>query len=304
MAARMTFIVDTCRAAGSPCLKTAGNRVDAAIITSAEFYSIDVADVYVLCVFRLYLRRPPTRLKYISRRRNALLPTQKNLPLMTSAGFACSSHDPARLMAVIERDGCECLLQRSATSGGTALHEACGMSTKRHDVINAVDRLVAIILSNAVGRTTVNQKDVFGRTPLFLVAQSARHPNARQTRAMLLLLQHGAQPGCNSLRYTTVDRPGSALLRLYRRMQSFFNATDCESASGWRPHLNCMLPRVFRDALRAIVILRKARRRGGSAFPDACLCILPEELMQYLFLFITCRPLENAWLPSTVRSYI
>jgi hypothetical protein len=82
-----------------------------------------------------------------------------------------------------------------------------------------------------------------------------------------------------------------------------------ESVGAWRPHKHIEYPKDLRARIRTVAILAKARttndarskrhrRRMGdrsltSTFAKACLELLPEELMQYVFVFITGSPVAQ-----------
>ncbi len=65
----------------------------------------------------------------------------------------------------------------------------------------------------------------------------------------------------------------------------------------WRPVLHGTFPPRVREGVRTILVLRKARDTKKSTekmmyarYPSACLCLLPEELMQYLFIYVCSIP--------------
>lgn len=78
---------------------------------------------------------------------------------------------------------------------------------------------------------------------------------------------------------------------------------------GWRPHQHADLTPCYRAAMRTLVVLAKARPKKEreiiraedgcrvllARYPCACLELLPEELLQYIFVFITAFPVPAAW---------
>jgi hypothetical protein len=82
-----------------------------------------------------------------------------------------------------------------------------------------------------------------------------------------------------------------------------------ESVGAWRPRKHIEYPKDLRARIRTVAILAKARttndarskrhrRRMGdrsltSTFAKACLELLPEELLQYVFVFITASPVAQ-----------
>jgi hypothetical protein len=78
---------------------------------------------------------------------------------------------------------------------------------------------------------------------------------------------------------------------------------------GWRPHRQADLTPLYRRAMRTLVVLAKARPKKEreiictdngcrvllSRYPRACLELLPEELLQFLFVFVTAFPVPAAW---------
>ena len=54
----------------------------------------------------------------------------------------------------------------------------------------------------------------------------------------------------------------------------------------WRRHKHARFPRAARAGLRTLMILRKAQRESDYRYPQAGLCALPEELMQYMFVLV------------------
>jgi hypothetical protein len=70
----------------------------------------------------------------------------------------------------------------------------------------------------------------------------------------------------------------------------------------WRPHKQACFPRGYRAAMRTLVVLAKARTPAlddaselHSHYPSACLDLLPEELLQYLFAYVTSAHVPDVW---------
>jgi len=77
------------------------------------------------------------------------------------------------------------------------------------------------------------------------------------------------------------------------------------SLGEWRPRLHHRFPRRYRMAMRTLVILAKARAVENEAaavvalpparYQQACLELLPEELLQYMYAFVTAAPVPDFW---------
>jgi hypothetical protein len=75
----------------------------------------------------------------------------------------------------------------------------------------------------------------------------------------------------------------------------------------WRPKYHAEYPKQYRAAMRTLLMLAKTYMSGSSCgkqpckelvarFPQTCLALLPEELLQYLYALITVEPLVHYWI--------
>lgn len=68
----------------------------------------------------------------------------------------------------------------------------------------------------------------------------------------------------------------------------------------WRPRFHGLYPRGYRRAIRCLVMLAKARESADVAsemrYSHAALCRLPEELLQYLCVWLTMWPTFTPWV--------
>ena len=74
-------------------------------------------------------------------------------------------------------------------------------------------------------------------------------------------------------------------------------------AGEWRPHLHYKFPLGYREAMRTLVVLAKARDVDPtdsshlvSHYPQACLDLLPEEVLQFLFALVTSEDHVQKWI--------
>lgn len=179
--------------------------------------------------------------------------------------------------------------------------DTCGwrwLEEKRH-------KLIAWIISHRDGRKTLDWGDDLGVTPLIMAIASGA-----PFRTVDLLLREGADPtmckvnGSDARSWAVAfDRRHINSLIAYRVLEWPVN-----SVGEWRPHLQSRFPRTYRRATRTLLILAKARdmeksteKMWYSCHPQACLGLLPEELLQYLFALLTCAPHEKGWLPEIER---
>lgn len=77
----------------------------------------------------------------------------------------------------------------------------------------------------------------------------------------------------------------------------------------WRPSQAAAFPRSYRSAMRTLLILAKARpraqrrvivgedgtRRINARYLQGCLHLLPEEILQYLFAYVSVAPVPDVW---------
>ena len=65
----------------------------------------------------------------------------------------------------------------------------------------------------------------------------------------------------------------------------------------WRPRKHAGYPPAVRAAVRTMHMLARARRdaNNNNAREQSCLSLLPEEVIQYLYTFITAAPVCSMW---------
>jgi len=85
---------------------------------------------------------------------------------------------------------------------------------------------------------------------------------------------------------------------------SYVHTLSVLAVGEWRPHLQHLFPRRYRSALRTLAVLAKARvvattvdvrARPPARYPQACLQLMPEEILQYMFTFVTAAPVPDGW---------
>ena len=155
-------------------------------------------------------------------------------------------------------------------------------------------KLVADILNHSKeARDTVNWHTDNDNSPLFLCAYFNYITTAR------LLIAHGADLADKHQGLTLVQH---ARLRGHTAMAEFLERTAYDNklvAIGeWRPRNAHCFPPSFRDAMRTLVVLGKAYDRvdGITRYPQACLDLLPEELLQHIFAYVTSVPNSDMWI--------
>jgi hypothetical protein len=169
---------------------------------------------------------------------------------------------------------------------------------------------------------TLDWQDDMGFTALHHAAATALH----STAVVCALLRFDANAGLRNNRDAiarNVLKPNmSSVCRasLYAILENAGNAYNILPRSGWRPRLQRRLPRPYRDATVTLVILAKCHRvrfhqestrtyfedrievvrrttlERNVRYPQTCLELLPEELLQYLFVWITSVPVPPCWL--------
>ncbi len=194
---------------------------------------------------------------------------------------------------------CGANLQLKGRHGCTPLYWVCrGHQKNRTD-------MVAWFLSKSVDvRSTVNWANVHGWTPLHVAASCA------SSSAVRVLLKHGANPTLTN----GVGETPSELARLEdwrigtaKVLEAAERAHSVLALGEWRPHRQVTFPRHYRAAMRTLVILAKAHKSGAiekdgdgkrvilCRYECACLDLLPEELLQYLFAYITTPEVPDVW---------
>jgi ankyrin repeat protein len=183
------------------------------------------------------------------------------------------------------------LLRRETFAGMTPLHLACWSLRDEHM------NIIAWLLSHKEARATVNWEDTVGSTPLHEAADN------ESVGVIWLLLKHGAdltfknEEGHTPVAFARSEGNWKAveILEAAERAQVVLHLGE------WRPHKQACFPRGYRAAMRALVVLAKARKPNTAIGPDceryprACLDLLPEELLQYLFAYITTPHVPDTW---------
>ncbi len=186
---------------------------------------------------------------------------------------------------------CGARLQRVSWGALTPLYLACWGPGGRAD-------LVVWLLSHKDARDTVNWVTSQGCTPLHEAAY-------RGSIALIrVLLKHGADL---TLQNAEGDTPENAAWREGMKESALFLGEAAERAHAvlqlgeWRPHKQSRFPPGYRAAMRTLVVLAKARKPNVplaldcERYPHSCLSLLPEELLQYLFAYITTPHVPDVW---------
>ncbi len=203
-------------------------------------------------------------------------------------------------------------LQKRSAAGTTPLLWACHTERKlisqreRKTTQKKRAALVAWILSHSDGRGTLNLATGAGQTPLIVALDSST-----SDKIVHMLLCKGADPtlrdagGRDAQHYAMTKRRLVCTILLVNGVREW----PVTSVGEWRPHLQARFPRTYRRTMRTLLVLGKARDGEKSTekmwhmrYPRASLCLLPEELLQYLFALITCAPLPIEWLPAAFPS--
>ncbi len=209
---------------------------------------------------------------------------------------ACSRGDLQVAKALLELGADETAKEKD---GSTALINAClGDEEERAELVKWLLRQAEVLAS-------IDDMWAGGDTALHMAAV---HDNKA---AVLVLLCFGADRAKRLIWGITAamraeqdgDGPGrEEVAQLIRSMQII-------PKNEWRPRKHICFPLAYREAIKTILILRKACKHkicitceGAPRYllvpryPESCLTILPEELMQYLFVWITSIPLPEEWI--------
>lgn len=125
----------------------------------------------------------------------------------------------------------------------------------------------------------ITLKDKKGRTPLQMLSVLVRRPHTRDEAVKMLILE-------------AAERAYAVLM-----------------IGEWRPWTHIHFPPKYRAAMCTLVVIAKAQARQQrdtvdntdgtrcivSRFPQACLNLLPEELLQQLFVYITLPAVPDVW---------
>ena len=187
------------------------------------------------------------------------------------------------------------LLQKDAF-GYTPLLFCCDVSREsRADILYY---LLTHPTYGADARTTVNWADDEGCTPLHAAVMNKGIASVR------LLLKHNADLAVRYLNNTSMEEASRslncgdivALLAAAERTQAVL------AIGAWRPYRHTQFPHGYQQAMQTLVCLAKARNLAKSTqemlvpqYPQACLYLLPEELLQYLYTCITQAPVPEQW---------
>ena len=176
-----------------------------------------------------------------------------------------------------------------------------------HDVVqHGFCAMVRVLLKHGAD---ITQKDVDGNTALHLASTYGYIAIAR------ILLRHGANPSSkNNNGKTPAEQvhslamctPHQVVKNVMSVMVALLHTAERAQAvlviGAWRPHLQPCFPHAYRAAMCTLVVLAKARTPAPedaselhSHYSVACLDLLPEELLQYLFAYITTPHVSGAW---------
>ncbi len=182
-------------------------------------------------------------------------------------------------------------LLRMNKYGQTALHLACCSAQS--------GSIVEWLLSQfAEARTTVNWADCSGWTPLNSTVYWGKTDRVR------ILLLYGADATWRGVDNLTpaqwARRRGDTAVA--EMLETAERAHTVLALGEWRPHRQACFPPGYRAATRTLVVLSKARTPAPentaelrSHYPRACLDLLPEELLQYLFAYLTTPHVPDVW---------
>ncbi len=106
------------------------------------------------------------------------------------------------------------------------------------------------------------------------------------------------------VRYFITDLYFRPRKRSYKKvlaaLEHGINVRRVRNVGGWRPHNAHLFPCKYRSAMRTLLLLAKCRHvvngKQVERFPRACLELLPEELLQWIYGFITGENVEPTWL--------
>ncbi len=200
---------------------------------------------------------------------------------------------------------CGASLLRKGPRRCTALHWSC---MRGH-----VNLVTCLLSEYADVRFTINCKATNGRTPLHIAAYMGLQ------RCVGTLLRYGADPTIVDEDEMTAGALVRAVYGTRARTLAILKAGERTWAvlalGEWRPRLQATFPRGYRFATRTLTLLAKAQPEGQQgivAFADgtcgtvprhpcACLNLLPEELLQYLFIFVCAAPVPDVWTAWCAR---
>ncbi len=182
--------------------------------------------------------------------------------------------------------------------GRTVLHGAA---------LNGFCAMIHVLLKHGAD---ITQKDFAGNTALHLATTRCGIAVAR------ILLRHGANPTSKNNNGRTPTEQAHNLAEetphhhryftyrhlMVKLLQTAERAQAILVIGEWRPNRHARFPHAYRAAMRTLVVLAKARTPAPedvaelhSHYPRACLDLLPEELLQYLFAYISVPHVPDCW---------
>jgi hypothetical protein len=193
------------------------------------------------------------------------------------------------------------LLSTDCRGRFTLWHACIGMQESR------VNMVLWLLAEYADARATVNWADDGGVTPLHNAVDFG------SIGLILVLLRFGAGNSLgmlNSFGNSPIDAAENKVSKVALNILKAAQRTQAVLIVGeWRPRKHAQFPLKYRIAMRVLVVLARARTRKQrdlildadgsprilSRYPQSCLDLLPEELLQHLFAYVTATPLPLCW---------
>ena len=160
-----------------------------------------------------------------------------------------------------------------------------GLSVLHLAALSGLSSMIHLLLRH---EADITLKDKWGRTPLQMLREVCRKPLTRDGAIKTLILE-------------AAERAHVVLM-----------------IGEWRPRTHVHFPLKYRAAMCTLAVIAKARARQQSdtnnnnnddddddgtrcivsRYPQACLDLLPEELLQHLFVYITLPDVPDVWTSS------
>lgn len=215
-------------------------------------------------------------------------PPNNSFPYLFSA---CLRNLPAATRGLLAL-GADVQMRTLSSYGAFPLYYACnGLEESRA-------KLVSVLLTHSRdARETVNWGNNDDNTPL---NRAILYGNIAVVR---VLLAHCADL---TLRYHERTPAQFAFGKGYMEIAELLEVAERAQAvlsiGEWRPHKQACFPITYREAMQTLVVLAKARdvdltdsSNLVSHYPQACLDLLPEEVLQFLFALTTVAPVPGGW---------
>lgn len=192
-------------------------------------------------------------------------------------------------------------LTQKDSVGSTALHIACSGFFKER----LSPQLVTWLLKQAEVYASIDDLNVPGFNALYASAACGSEAISR------ILLRYGCNPmihDTNAETFAYIRRREELKMK---EIAGIIQRADMPPREEWRPRSHARFPLRYREAMCTLVVLAKARPRSRTGvqidavsgdrvlfarYSSACLSLLPEELLQYLFAYITSIPFPGEWI--------